>query len=112
MNPHAADARPARDARVRVVLPGHLCVLANVDGELTLPAAEPVTIGSVLDAVEEAYPVLRGAIRDHGEGARRPYVRYFACEQDFSFDPAETRLPDAVAGGAEPFLIVAAIAGG
>ncbi|QDQ98885.1 MoaD/ThiS family protein [Tomitella fengzijianii] len=97
---------------MRVVLPGHLCVLADVDGELTLPAIAPVTIGSVLDAVEEAYPVLRGAIRDHDAGARRPYVRYFACEQDFSLDPPGTRLPEPVADGREPFLIVGAIAGG
>jgi len=97
---------------IRVLLPTHLRTLARVRGEALLELPGPVTLGSVLDAIEAAYPVLRGSIRDHVTLRRRPFVRYFACEQDLSHDPAETLLPDPVATGAEPFLIIGALAGG
>ena len=97
---------------IRVRLPGHLRTLAKVPGEVRVDAAEPVTIGTVLDAIEERFPVLRGAIRDHDAGARRPYVRFFACEQDLSHDPPDTPVPDQVAAGTEPFLVVGSISGG
>ncbi|HEU5035169.1 MAG TPA: MoaD/ThiS family protein [Mycobacteriales bacterium] len=100
---------------VRVVLPGHLKRLAHVDGELTVEledSAGKVTIGSVLDAVEAAYPVLCGTIRDQANGQRRAFVRFFACEQDLSHDPPDTPLPDAVIAGREPFLVIGAMAGG
>jgi len=97
---------------IRVVLPQHLRVLARVDREVQLEVEGPVTQRSVLDALEARYPVLRGTIRDHGTQRRRPFVRFFACGQDLSHEPPDTPLPDAVATGAEPFLIVGAIAGG
>ncbi len=97
---------------IRVVLPFHLRTLARVDGEVQVEAGSPVTLGSVLDALEASYPALRGTIRDHVTLRRRPFVRYFACKEDLSFEPPETKLPDAVATGAEPFLIVGAMAGG
>lgn len=97
---------------IRVVLPFHLRNLARVEGEVQLEVATPVTIQAVLDAIETRYPMLRGTIRDHGTLKRRPFVRYFACKEDLSLDPAETKLPEAVLNGAEPFLIVGAIAGG
>jgi molybdopterin synthase sulfur carrier subunit len=97
---------------IRVVLPFHLRTLARVDGEVQIEAGSPVTLGSVLDALEASYPVLRGTIRDHVTLRRRPFVRYFACKEDLSFEPPETKLPDAVATGDEPFLIVGAMAGG
>jgi sulfur-carrier protein len=97
---------------VRILLPAHLQTLAKVHGEVQLDVAEPVTIGSVLDAVEARFPMLRGTIRDHGTLKRRPMLRFFACEQDLSHEPPETPLPEAVASGAEPFWIVGAIAGG
>ena len=97
---------------IRVVLPFHLRTLARVDGEVQLELEPPVTLGSVLDALEARYPVLRGTIRDHVTLRRRPFVRFFACEEDLSHDPPETKLPDAVATGAEPFLVVGAMAGG
>lgn len=97
---------------IRVVLPYHLRTLARVDGEVQLEVASPVTLRSVLDALEARYPVLRGAIRDHGTLKRRPFVRFFACKEDLSLEPPETQLPDAVVNGAEPFLIVGAMAGG
>jgi molybdopterin synthase sulfur carrier subunit len=97
---------------IRVVLPYHLRNLARVDGEVQLEVASPVTLRSVLDALEAGYPVLRGAIRDHATLKRRPFVRFFACKEDLSLEPPETRLPDAVTSGAEPFLIVGAMAGG
>ena len=97
---------------IRVVLPAHLRTLARVDGEVTLPADGPVTQRSVLDALEARYPMLRGAIRDHVTERRRPFIRFFACERDLSHEPADTPLPEAVATGAEPFLIVGAMAGG
>jgi len=97
---------------IRVVLPFHLRNLARVDGEVELDLAAPVTIGAVLDALEARHPVLRGTIRDHGTLKRRPFVRYFACKEDLSLEPPETQLPDAVASGKEPFLIIGAMAGG
>jgi hypothetical protein len=97
---------------IRVVLPHHLRVLAKVDGEVQLDVPPPVTLGSVLTALEAAYPVLRGAIRDHGTLRRRAFVRYFACSEDLSHEEADCQLPEAVASGHEPFLVVGAIAGG
>lgn len=99
-------------APVRVVLPYHLRNLARVSGEVTVHVAGAVTPSSVLDAVEAAYPMLRGAIRDHGTLRRRPFIRYFACAEDLSHEPADALLPTAVATGAEPFMVVGAIAGG
>jgi molybdopterin converting factor small subunit len=97
---------------IRVVLPAHLRKLARVDGEVHVDVSAPVTQRSVLDALEERYPVLRGTIRDHVTRRRRPFVRFFACAQDLSNDPPDAPLPDAVATGAEPFLVVGAMAGG
>jgi sulfur-carrier protein len=97
---------------IRVELPAHLRTLARVGGEVTVDVAAPVTTRSVLDALEAAYPVLRGTIRDHGTLKRRAFLRYFACEQDFSLEPPDTVLPAAVADGREPFMIVGALAGG
>lgn len=97
---------------IRVVLPPHLKVLAGVHGEVEVDVAAPATPGSVLDALEARYPVLRGTIRDHGTLRRRAFVRYYACERDLSHDPPDTPLPDPVTTGAEPFLIVGAMAGG
>lgn len=97
---------------VTVTLPGQLRTLAGIDGNVTVEVAGQPTIGGVLDAVETAYPVLRGTIRDHGTLKRRAFVRFFACEQDLSHEPAETPLPAAVASGDEVFRIVGAIAGG
>ena len=97
---------------IRVVLPYHLRNLARVDSEVQLEVEGPVTVRSVLDALEARYPVLRGTIRDHGTLKRRPFVRFFACKEDLSLEPPETKLPDEVVSGAEPFLIVGAIAGG
>ena len=97
---------------IRVVLPAHLRNLARVEGEVTLDVAAPVTQRSVLDALEASYPMLRGTIRDHNGGRRRAFIRFFACEQDLSHDPPGTPLPDPVAAGAEPFLVVGAMAGG
>jgi sulfur-carrier protein len=97
---------------IRVVLPYHLRNLARVDAEVQLEVAEPVTLRSVLDALEARHPVLRGTIRDHGTLKRRPFVRFFACKEDLSLEPPETKLPEAVIHGTEPFLIVGAIAGG
>ena len=97
---------------IRVVLPTHLRTLAHVEGEVTLEIEGPVTQRSVLDALETKYPVLRGAIRDHVTLKRRPFIRFFACEEDLSHEPPDAPLPDPVAKGTEPFLIVGAIAGG
>ena len=97
---------------IRVVIPPHLRILAQVGAEIQLDVAGPVTQRSVLDALEARYPMLRGTIRDHGTLKRRPMVRYFACEDDLSHDPPDTPLPEAVALGKEPFWIIAAIAGG
>ena len=97
---------------IRVVLPAHLRTLARVDGEVKLAVEGPVTPRTVLDALEAAYPMLRGTIRDHATGQRRPFLRLFACEQDLSHDSPDVPLPDAVAAGDEPFLVVGAMAGG
>ena len=97
---------------IRVVLPAHLRTLARVSGEVALDVEGTVTQGSVLNALEARCPMLRGTIRDHVTGARRPFVRFFACEQDLSLDSPDSPLPDAVAAGVEPFLVVGAIAGG
>jgi sulfur-carrier protein len=97
---------------IRVVLPYHLRTLAQVAGEVQIRVEGPATLGSVLDALEATYPVLRGTIRDHGTLRRRPFLRFFACEQDLSHEPADAPLPVAVATGAEPLLVVGAIAGG
>lgn len=97
---------------IRVELPAHLRALARVDGEVELRVDGPVTLAAVLDALEARYPALRGAIRDGGTGQRRALVRFFACEQDLSHEPADAPLPDSVAAGTEPLLIVGAIAGG
>ena len=97
---------------IRMVLPAHLRTLASVHGEVQLDVKGQATQRSVLDALEACYPALRGTIRDYSTGQRRPFVRFFACEQDLSHDPPDAPLPHAVATGAEPFLIVGAIAGG
>ena len=97
---------------IRVVLPAHLRTLARVGGEVTLDIDGPVTQHSVLDALEVRYPMLRGTIRDHVTQRRRPFIRFFACEQDLSHEPPDAPLPDAVVTGAEPLLIVGAMAGG
>lgn len=98
---------------IRVWLPAHLRTLAGVGAEVTVEVkGGPVTVRSILDALEAQYPMLQGTLRDHVTQQRRPYVRFFACEQDFSLDPPDVPLPDAIASGAEPFLIVGAIAGG
>jgi hypothetical protein len=99
-------------ALIRVLLPLPLRTLARVEGEVELRVEGRVTQRSVLDALEERYPMLRGAVRDHVTRERRAFVRFFACEQDLSHEPPDTPLPEAVANGAEPFLIVGAIAGG
>lgn len=97
---------------IRVALPHHLRTLARVDGEVALPVEGSVTIGAVLDALEAQYPALRGTIRDHVTLKRRPMVRFFACEEDVSHEPADMVLPEAIAQGTEPFFILGAIAGG
>jgi hypothetical protein len=97
---------------IRVILPSHLRTLARVTGEVTLEVAGPVTQRSVLDALEARYPMLCGTIRDHVTHQRRPMVRFFACEEDLSLDSPDAPLPEAVASGAEPLFVVAAIAGG
>ncbi len=97
---------------IRVVLPFHLCTLAKVDGEVQLEIAGPVTQRSVVDALEARFPVLKGTIRDHVTQKRRPFLRFFACGEDFSNESPDTAYPDAVANGTEPLLIVGAIAGG
>ena len=97
---------------IRVVLPFHLRNLARVDSEVELDMAEPITVRAILDALEARYPVLQGTIRDHVTLKRRPFVRFFACKEDFSLEPPETPLPEAVVKGNEPFLIVGAMAGG
>jgi molybdopterin synthase sulfur carrier subunit len=99
-------------AQVRVVLPAHLRTLAQVGSEVTVDAAVPVTQRSVLDAVEMRFPMLAGTIRDHVTLARRPLVRFYACETDLSHEPMDTPLPAEVANGTEPYLIVGSMAGG
>ena len=97
---------------IRVQLPAHLQTLARVPCEVAVDVAGQATLRSVLDALEASYPALRGTIREHTTLKRRPYLRFFACEEDLSHDPPDTPLPDAVARGAEPFLVVGAMAGG
>jgi molybdopterin converting factor small subunit len=97
---------------IRVVLPAHLRALARVDGEVAIAVEGRPTQRSVLDALEATYPVLRGAIRDHVTHRRRAFVRFFACERDLSHEPPDAPLPEPVAAGAEPFLVVGAMAGG
>ena len=97
---------------IRVELPAHLRTLSRVSGEISIDVEGPITQRSVLDALEAAYPVLRGTIRDHGTLKRRAFLRFFACEQDLSLEPPDAALPERVASGTEPFLIVGALAGG
>jgi sulfur-carrier protein len=97
---------------IRVVLPAHLRSLAKVSGEVQLDVDEPITQGTVLDAIETEYPVLKGTIRDQSTLQRRPFVRFFACGEDVSHEPADAPLPTAVAAAAEPFIILGAMAGG
>ena len=99
-------------SQVRVALPYHLRNLARVEGDLLLEVAPPVTLRSVLDALEARYPMLRGTIRDYATGERRAFLRYFACEEDWSLASPDAELPEAVATGKEPLLILGAIAGG
>ena len=97
---------------ITVVLPAHLRTLARVDGDVDLQVDGPVSQRSILDALEALYPVLRGTIRDHGTLKRRAFIRFFACGEDLSHEPPDAELPEAVATGKEPFLIVGAMAGG
>jgi len=97
---------------IRVVLPPHLRALAQVGSEVTLEVKNPVTLGAVLDELESRYPMLRGTIRDHITLKRRPFLRFFACEQALSPDSPDTPLPDAIASGEEPLIVLGAIAGG
>jgi sulfur-carrier protein len=97
---------------IRVILPQHLRTLAQVGAEVQLEVGAPVTLGSVLDALEARYPMLRGTIRDQVTGQRRPFLRFFACEEDLSHEPPDVPLPETVASGKEPLLIIGAIAGG
>ncbi|HTD66263.1 MAG TPA: MoaD/ThiS family protein [Candidatus Limnocylindria bacterium] len=97
---------------IRVVLPYHLRNLARVEGEAQLEVASPVTVRAVLDALETRYPVLRGTIRHHDTLKRRPFIRFFACKEDLSLESPDTPLPEAVVNGAEPFLVIGAMAGG
>ncbi len=97
---------------IRVVLPAHLRTLAHVCGEVELSVSGPVTLCSVLDALEARFPMLRGTIRDHVTKHRRPFLRFFACEEDLSHEPPDAPLPEAITSGAEPLLVVGAIAGG
>ena len=97
---------------IRVVLPFHLRTLARVEGEVQLEIAGPITIGAVLEAIETRFPALRGTMRDHVTLKRRPFVRFFACKEDLSLEPTDMKLPEEVINGAEPFLVVGAMAGG
>lgn len=97
---------------IRVWLPAHLRTLAHIEGELQLAIEGPATQRAILDAIEERFPMLLGTLRDHVTQQRRPYVRFFACQEDISFESPDAPLPEAVARGAEPFLVVGAVAGG
>lgn len=97
---------------IRIALPTHLRILSGADREIRIEVGEPVTIRSVLDAIEERYPMLRGTIRAHGEGERRAFIRFFACTRDLSNEPLNTELPPAVLSGEDVFRVVGAIAGG
>lgn len=107
-----AGTRRYDEPMIRVVLPFHLRTLARVDGDVTVDLDGQATQRSVLDALEARYPMLQGTIRDHGTYKRRPFLRYFACGQDLSLQSPDDPLPEAVASGAEPFMVVGAIAGG
>src|SRR5262245_50990640 len=110
--PRRSFGRGADAVMIRVVLPTHLKRHAQVSGEVRLEVIGPVTQRTILDALEERYPVLRGTIRDRGTLKRRPFIRFFACHEDVSHEPPDASLPEAIATGAEPFLVVGAIAGG
>lgn len=97
---------------IHVVLPAHLRTLARVSGGVEVEVQDPITVGALLDAIEAAYPMLKGTIRDHATRRRRPFVRYFACGRDISFQADDTALPEAISAGEQPFMIVGAIAGG
>ena len=97
---------------IRIILPAHLRTLARIEGEVTLEIEGPATLRSVLDALEERYPMLRGTIRDHVTKERRAFLRFFACEEDLSHESPDSPLPDAVVSGKEPLLVVGAVAGG
>jgi sulfur-carrier protein len=97
---------------IRIIIPYHLKSLANITGEVQLDVQAPVTLRSALDELESRYPMLRGTIRDHSTGKRRDFIRFFACEKDLSNEPPDVALPEAVTSGAEPLLVVGAIAGG
>jgi sulfur-carrier protein len=97
---------------IRVIIPYHLKTLAGISGEVPLDVAGAVTVRSVLDALEARYPMLRGTMRDQVTGQRRPMIRFYACEQDFSHEPPDAPLPEAVASGTEPLLVIGAISGG
>lgn len=97
---------------IRVQLPFHLRKLAGVEGEVQVEISGPPTVASIVDAIEARYPMLRGTIRDHGTLKRRPFIRFFACKEDYSLEPPDTKLPDEIANGTEPFLVVGAMAGG
>lgn len=103
---------PGATVPVRVVLPGHLCTLARISGEITVDVAGAVTQRSVVDAIEARYPMLQGTIRDHVTKKRRAFVRFFACKRDLSHEPLDDPLPPPVSDGSEPLLIVGAMAGG
>jgi sulfur-carrier protein len=102
----------ANHPMIRVVIPFHLRTLANITGEIKVEVTPPITVHSILDAVESRYPMLRGTIRDHVTQKRRDFLRFYACQNDLSNDPTDIPLPDQVASGAEPFLVIGAIAGG
>lgn len=108
----SASYENSRPFLIRVVLPFHLRNLARVEDEVTVGVSEPVSIGAVLDSLEECFPVLRGTIREHGTRKRRAFLRFFACGNDLSNDPAQTLLPEAICKGSEPFVVIGAIAGG
>ena len=97
---------------IRVIIPYHLKTLAGISGEVILDVPAPITLRAILDALESRFPMLRGTIRDHTTGKRRDFIRFYACEQDFSNDLPDTLLPERIATGADPFLIIGAIAGG
>lgn len=101
-----------KHSMIRVALPYHLRILAKITGEVQLEVAVPITLRAILDALEARYPMLCGTIRDQTTGQRRPFLRFFACNEDLSLEPADAPLPSAIASGSEPFLIVGAIAGG
>lgn len=107
-----SEAGKAEPAQIRVALPYHLRTLAKVEGDVTLDVARPVTIRTVLDSLEARYPMLRGTIREYETGKRRAFLRFFACSEDISLESPDAELPDAVAAGKEPLLIIGAIAGG